>query len=69
VPPTTTAVAAAAKPDRHLRRHLAVCADPTGIAALLSIIWDRHHEARRIGTDADDTARMDNGPGIDTDAC
>jgi hypothetical protein len=52
-PPTTTAAAAAANPDRHPRRHLAVRADPTGIASLLSIIWDRRHEARRIGMNAD----------------
>ncbi|GAA4721118.1 hypothetical protein Prum_013630 [Phytohabitans rumicis] len=51
-PPTTTAAVTAANPDRHPRRHLAVRANPTGMASLLSLIWNLRHEARRIGADA-----------------
>ncbi|BCB89898.1 hypothetical protein Psuf_072110 [Phytohabitans suffuscus] len=66
-PPTTVAATAAANPDRHPRRHLAVRADPTGIAFLLSTIRDRH-EACQIGADAGSTPRA-NGPSIDVTDC
>jgi hypothetical protein len=62
VPLTTTAAAAAAIPDRHARRHLTVRAAPTGIASLLSTIWDRRHEARRVGALGRRHTRTPNGP-------
>jgi hypothetical protein len=56
-PPTSVAAATAANPDRHPRRHLAVRKDPTGIAALLSIIWTA------------DLKRTDGDRGIDIVIC